>query len=633
MRHLPAESVGPQDSRMSRPGRSSDSVIAVVCAVAVLATTAACGGHDEKRPPLPADPGTVTVVAGQATTLQIGGGADLIIPPGAMTPGAKVSATYRGAPAGALDATASTWSPIELIADPPDAIHGLLTLEFPVPVDKLPDGVDPAIAFGLSTYDPATKTWTPFAATYDEGRHMVVAQIPHFSWWAPWTWDFDGIWRDVAQGFGQLTGARSGPARCNGAAPDWVRSMVGIGNGADIAIHSCVQAQSDVLDVEMVNNRPYGQIMTYGSGVKWGWHDEGDSVEDKARNAVVDHFVGKNQLYIPPLGRASVGILKPAANSSSMWYIGPTALTVGTDLTFYALGKAIDYIPLVGCTLSALLSAKFDLSIGALRDDLVAVAQCVYESAQDALKHGKLDKVKVNKLGSILGNLKKASLLARGIEVAGGLTWKIGDLVADWVVNQSNQLGNGFSVFSKAAGATGATAPPAVTTSTNPPSTGGSDNPPPPVDRTGVVSYNRMSGGAPYWGRSSKGWQGFTAASNTVTVVGVTWNDNNYTHGATLSGVTTRISLCTGVGGGADPCVGRIADGYATVNNTADTRIDFGDVGVTRGNTYYVFYYQPTTDAGNWDLYWWNCPACSGKGRQSAVNSDQNQVVVLGYNR
>jgi hypothetical protein len=175
---------------------------------------------------------------------------------------------------------------------------------------------------------------------------------------------------------------------------------------------------------------------------------------------------------------------------------------------------------------------------------------------------------------------------------------------------------------------------PAPTPSTPKPSqtgSGGSGNT--VVNRTAIVSYDQMRGGAPYWGRSSKGWQGFTAASNTITTVGVTWNDNNYPKGVTLPGITTRISLCTGVGGGADPCVGRFADGNPTVFNTGDTEVDFGDVAVTPGTTYYVFYYQPSTDPGGWDLYWWSCPQCPGTGRQNALYSDQNQIVVRGYNR
>lgn len=157
--------------------------------------------------------------------------------------------------------------------------------------------------------------------------------------------------------------------------------------------------------------------------------------------------------------------------------------------------------------------------------------------------------------------------------------------------------------------------------------------PPPPsqVNRTAIVSYDQMRGGAPYWGRSNLGYQAFTVRSNTLTVVGVTWNNNNYTHGQVLDGIATRISVCTGVSNAT--CTGRIADGYATVHNTGDTRIDFGDVAVTPGVTYYLFYYQPSVGAGSWDLYWWNCPACNGAGRQPAQYSDQNQAIVLGYNR
>jgi hypothetical protein len=180
---------------------------------------------------------------------------------------------------------------------------------------------------------------------------MVVALIPHFSWWNPFTWNFDQIWADVAQGFGQLVGARSGPARCSGSPPTWVNQLVGVSNAADIVIHACAQSQDNVLDIEMVNNRPYGQVLTYGSGVQWGWHEKGDSKLDQDRNSFMDSYMGRNQLYIPPLGRASVGILQPPAGQSTTWHIGPTDLSIGADFAFYLAGQVVgDFAPVGHCS-------------------------------------------------------------------------------------------------------------------------------------------------------------------------------------------------------------------------------------------------------------------------------------------
>jgi len=224
--------------------RTGSVLLMIAIAASMIAGCGSSGKHNFDSPTLivPKDPESVVVVAGKATTLDLGGGADLIIPPGAMTPGATVRATYQGKPDGNWSNIAPTFAPVELISNPPKAIHGLLTLEFPVPVDKIMPGVDPAVQFGISTYDSTTNTWTPFDSTYDAARHMVVAQIPHFSWWNPFTWDFNTLFARVAQDFGQLVGAREGQATCSGGPPAWVGSLAGVINDADVAIRSCVQA-------------------------------------------------------------------------------------------------------------------------------------------------------------------------------------------------------------------------------------------------------------------------------------------------------------------------------------------------------------------------------------------------------
>jgi len=150
-----------------------------------------------------------------------------------------------------------------------------------------------------------------------------------------------------------------------------------------------------------------------------------------------------------------------------------------------------------------------------------------------------------------------------------------------------------------------------------------------------VVSYDRTAPGAPYWGRSPYGFQSFTAQSNTLTYVGVTWGSVNYQPGAPVAGATTRIRVCSGIGapGASDvACNGQLADVAAPVVNYGTSAADIGDVAVTPGATYYVVYYQPSAAPGSWDLFWWSC-RCPNNGRNSAALSDQNQMVVKGYNR
>lgn len=455
-----------------------------VCAAATVVVVgaglvAACGGSGEQSQrdaglPVPQAPRPVQVAADRQTILDLGNGAKLIIPAGAMKAGATVRATYQNRPSGNWGNLTPIAAPVKLISDPPDAIHGLLILEFPATSQGIV-GVNPAAAFGISTYNPATGQWIPFASSYDAVRHMVIARIPHFSWWNPFTWDFTALFARVAQDFGQLTGARAGPASCVGGAPAWVGSLAGITNTVDIAVRSCVQSQGGILDVEMVNNRPYGQILTYGSGVKWGWHQGGSSAADAARNHFMDHQMGPGELYLPPLARASVGIFPTSPGSNTVFKITPTRLSVGADLFFYVLGKVISAFPSFGkCESSGLDAPLTDVSPGSLRDDLTAVAKCAEQAFTAAVASGALDKVTVSKLAAILAQIKDASLLGDGIELAGGVTWKVGDIVADWAVNHNSSLGNGFSVYAKARSA----APPAQSnsapSSASPPNSGSS---------------------------------------------------------------------------------------------------------------------------------------------------------------
>jgi secreted trypsin-like serine protease len=143
----------------------------------------------------------------------------------------------------------------------------------------------------------------------------------------------------------------------------------------------------------------------------------------------------------------------------------------------------------------------------------------------------------------------------------------------------------------------------------------------PPPNRQAITSYDRMTSGAPYNAYFNTAWQPFTSASNTITYIGVTVG-NRAIAGGVAAGINILVRLCT------DPsCTTIISAAQVPIINYGNSAADFGDVGVSRGVTYYVVYYQPSAVAGiSWNTYWW-------AGGPGIVNSDQKQMIVKGYNR
>ena len=434
-------------SRTRRPRATT--ALAAVCAI--ILSSCSEGNDSHTAPTAPPDPSPIRVTnSGPATVFDLGGGARLTIPPCAITDGATVSATYREAPTAGWGDRIPLAAPVELRTDPPDSIHGILTLEFPANGNTGDTGDH---SLGVTTFDVATNSWESFPSTYDPVRHVVTAKIPHFSWWNPYSWDWAGIFARANQDIGQLVGRRAGEASCSSSAPDWVASTAGITNDAAIAIRSCTQSQGDILDVQLVNNRPYGMVLSYGSAVKWGWHEPGGNAKDIAANKVADGLIGSNQLYLPPLSRASVGILKPTPGQNYQFTAGITGATVLID----ALKNAVNEL------LSRRLPSNVAVSCGtyltgfvgsnspsAIRSNLIGAGGCMKNLWLQDVAAGRLDKVPVEKLGSILDGLKTAQIVGRYYRYY-GIEWQLADLFADNVVVDNSSLGAGFSVLAKAA--------------------------------------------------------------------------------------------------------------------------------------------------------------------------------------
>lgn len=418
-------------------GRLSLRFMLVALLLGPMAALGACSSASSTAP-------STVVHAKQTTTVTLKNGADLIIPPGAMTDGATVQAQYVGKPSGAWGDSKPIAPAVELISNPPNAIHGLLTLEFPVPA--APDGSDPATLYGISTFVPTTHQWTPVLTSYDQARHMVVALIPHFSWYNPTTWDWAGIGAHVNQAVGQLVGKRASPPTCTSGPPSWVASVT-VQSDPAVAVFSCAQSQGDILDVEMVNNRPYGMVLTYGGPVKWGWHEPGNSVQSQLLNQLADTLMKPNELYLPPLGHASVGIFPLKSGALAQFVIGPSRASLLIDFINDAASYLLGKIKGVGGCASFGAGYVTDLSPGSIRDNMVSMGDCLLDEVKAEAASGALDTMTVDELESQVSGLEKASVVGTAWYLY-GIEWQLADLYVDhYVVGDSGGIGAGFVVL------------------------------------------------------------------------------------------------------------------------------------------------------------------------------------------
>ena len=481
---------------------------AVVLIGAVAVASISSSRHQSTGPAIPApprDPAPITVRANQTTMLALGDGADLIIPPGAMTSGARVRATYSGRPQGNWNQIRPSAAPVELVSEPRDAIHGLLRLEFPVPAPAR--GVEPTGLYGISTYDPGTGDWTPYASTFDAARNMVVAEIPHFSWWNPFSWDWASIAARVNQDVGQAVGRRAVAPSCHSQPPAWVAMLPGVSADAAVAVRACAQAQGDVLDVELVNNRPYGMVLQYGSSVKWGWHQEGDSAKARALNKLADALTAPGQLYLPPLGRASVGIFPTSPTTVPQFRIESTLATRYVDFVDHAADYLLEAVPAVGSCASLLAGLVTDGSAGAARDNIVSAGSCLLDGYKQEVASGALDEARVNQLAATVSGLKKASVAGKWWQVYGA-EWQLADLLTDhYIVGDADGLGAGFSVLAHTAGSP--SVPPLAAPPVAPPRAPQPTTPPPSTPLPPPVTYSETTGGQAHT------WTNYTNAGGT----------------------------------------------------------------------------------------------------------------------
>jgi hypothetical protein len=275
-------------------------------------------------------------------SINLNGGEKLTIPLGAITGNAAVTATYTSAHSWAGNSPASD----EVTFTSTGTIVGKPVLSLPVAASQATAAQDGALV--VAYWSPSTSSWTSYPAMYDPKTRTMRAVLTHFSTWQFWTRNWGSDLATISQAAGGMEGRRAtGAPDCNTSAamPGWYRTSTGITESPGLPVLGCVMGHpgSNDLDVELVNNRPYGLMLSYGGAtVTQAQHDGPVTLTDGLRDAVGDfaaHTAGG--LYLPPLSRASIEIVNTGQARNLTFTIAPTQATILADALDISLGPLI----------------------------------------------------------------------------------------------------------------------------------------------------------------------------------------------------------------------------------------------------------------------------------------------------
>jgi hypothetical protein len=267
-----------------------------------------------------------------AKVINLDGGGRVIVPTNAFPAGTEIEISHEGAPPTPGTRSGLT-EPVDVSADG-EQPSVPITLEFPYDPASVPDGVDPSEVMGVSTFDEAAQEWTPLEVRFDEERHVMVAISPTLSWKWPWEWDWPAIGAGINQRAGELGGKRAAAAACRRGTspPGWVQS-VGTSNDDAIALRTCAESENGALVIEMVNNRPYGVVMDIDAPTRWMWRAEPDDPAQLLAAVMLDEVLPDDQLYLPPLGHATIAVKKGSWSSAQLRTEANAATIIATYLT------------------------------------------------------------------------------------------------------------------------------------------------------------------------------------------------------------------------------------------------------------------------------------------------------------
>ncbi len=298
---------------------------AVVVAGAAVAVARLAGSHGRSVRV------TVSAQRGGSVTL---GGASLSVPAGVVSgSGYLVASTGGASPAaggrGSGLALAEAAAPVHFQVT---GAHptGTLRVTFRVGAIRLPRSVPASArrnAVWLAYYDPAARRWQPVASRYDPATGTVTAQVRHLSWWAPWTWDWQGFSLRLRQALSAFGSGRAPAESCPGV----LKVTAASAGGQDPPLIGCAASRSGgKLTVSVTNNRGISAVMS---------EVPPDATQDPAAYKGFYEYVASRDAVTRALGGAD---LPPSATLTySLPLSGPpTAFTAVPTVPSYVLDLA-----------------------------------------------------------------------------------------------------------------------------------------------------------------------------------------------------------------------------------------------------------------------------------------------------
>jgi hypothetical protein len=347
--------------------------------------------------------------------------------------GAILSATSKEPP---LDG----WSPEALPLRAPvhlnlssGTLRGTAILAYPYDPFDLPAGVPSAGSFGIATYDTASRTWLNVPVRLDPRTHVMIAKVSHFSWWEPWTWHWSAIGGKLSQNILSLLGKRVSPPDCAaGPLPRFVQTVI-TESDSDDPLYSCAQNDDGSLEVKLVDNRNYGDVLHFGTLVSRAHHDNGGNPIQALVSGLIDKHLKANQLCIPPLAGGYV-VIPDSKFSTATFNAGPTMATLFADVLQVAFGGLNLakygglYAKLTAACGQFITTAPLPTSRAAVLSDIESLSGCL-GTVVDALAHsGSLDGRSLAQLERTAGFLTFLDHVT-DVGTAIGVASELGDLV------------------------------------------------------------------------------------------------------------------------------------------------------------------------------------------------------------
>lgn len=409
---------------------------ALAAALGLLLLAAGCGLSEDHRAKTSRED-----AASSPQRLELDGGGVLLVPKDAVPEGAKVETSTVNPPE-LPTGLSSIAEPVDLSLDTGDQPLEPVTLSYPYDPARVPEDLTPEEVFGVSTYDEATQAWEPLEVAFDVRAKTMTATVPSFSWKWSWQIDWAAMGAQVGQSIGELVGKRADPPVCESPnrLPSWASAFTD--DEPAVAVRTCAEGDpedADVAVVQIVNNRPYGMVLSSPIDLAWSWHETPTDQAVLFASLVMDSALGKNQMYLPPLSRASIGIAR-GEPANAIFTAEPTWASVFLDVASQAVtavvnGQVLKQVvgPFGSACLRPLVAkgTALDLtSIATYRDYLAESLPCLEKGVLAAVAAGELDRFKATKVSSVYKQLGRASKIL----LIGDAAINAADMLADQLI-------------------------------------------------------------------------------------------------------------------------------------------------------------------------------------------------------